>query len=94
VRRGWVKAPGRAVRKAGSGGGDASRVLDVCRARIRVHSGRQLAAGLAAVSEAQPGRVAVVRVKHRLRSAGDAAALVGGFRVGRYIYIYPQPIFF
>ena len=41
VRRGWVKAPGRAVRKAAAAGGragDASRVLDVCRGRIRVGS--------------------------------------------------------
>jgi hypothetical protein len=88
VRRGWVKAPGRAVRKAaaaggggGGGGGDASRVLDVCRGRIRVHSGRQLAAALAAVSAAQPRLVVVVRVRRRLRGGGDGGGLVGGFRV-------------
>ena len=35
VRRGWVKPPGRAIRKAlARRGGDVSLVLDVCRGRI------------------------------------------------------------
>ncbi len=82
--RGWiaaqlVKAPARAAAKAaGCYAGDASRLLDVCRARAAFDSVGALAACVAAASAA-PG-VRVVRVKNLMRAEGDAWGTCG-FRV-------------
>ena len=46
----------------------------------QVSSAQRLAACVGAVCAAQPQLVAVVRVKHRLRAAGEGG-LYGGFRV-------------
>jgi hypothetical protein len=79
VRLGAVKGPSRAVAKAAAcHGGDASRLTDVCRARIRFGA----AAGVAACLErvCADAAVRVVRVKDGMGSGGDAW-LSAGFRV-------------
>jgi hypothetical protein len=89
--RGLVKPPGRAVGKAAfCYGGDASRLLDLCRARIVFADPAGLAACAASVlAEAAradalgpgpPAGVVVVRVKNGLRLRHDPDR-TGGFRV-------------
>ncbi len=74
-----LKAQGRAAEKAMSCyGGDVSRLLDVCRARVRCAGVGAVAACLAALRD-DPA-VAVVRVKNWLSARHDPAT-TGGFRV-------------
>ena len=76
---GAIKTPLRAVEKAAACyGGDASRLLDVCRARIVVADEAALAHALERIAD--DGAVRVVRVKDGV--SGDvSAATFGGFRV-------------
>ncbi len=84
---GAVKAPGRAADKAaGCYGGEAARVVDLCRARAVLLGGATgaLRALGAAQAEAASGEVAVpvVRVKNWLADDHDPAT-TAGFRVLR-----------
>lgn len=79
VESGTVKAPRRAAEKAVSCyGGDASRLLDMCRARIVVADVMALARCLERIAE--DFTVRVVRVKDGIGCESDAA-VSGGFRV-------------
>ena len=80
MRRGVVKRPERAMEKALTCyGGDVSRLLDVCRARLVF----QRAAGLLAAARAAAAdpAAAVVGVKNGMRME-ESAAGTAGFRVG------------
>jgi hypothetical protein len=79
VRGGRLKPPSRAVEKAlMCYGGDASRLLDVCRGRLAFRGPADLRAGLEAVG-GDPG-VRVVRVRNGLRPE-HGARCSAGFRV-------------
>jgi hypothetical protein len=79
VRRGLLKAPGRAIEKAlACYGGDASRLLDLCRCRLAFPRAADLARCLAVI-EADTG-VRVARVSNTL-APDHPARLTAGFRV-------------
>ena len=74
-----IKAADRAVGKARACyGGDPSRLLDICRARLIFGTAAGLAAGLGVVLDSEAVRV--VRVRNSLREDCDAASTCG-FRV-------------
>ena len=74
-----IKAAHRAVGKARACyGGDPSRLLDICRARLIFGTAAGLAAGLGVVLDSEAVRV--VRVRNSLREDCDAASTCG-FRV-------------
>jgi hypothetical protein len=76
----FLKSPQRAVRKCLTCyGGDASRVVDLCRARILFDRVADLTACLEAMQAGQPS-VRIVRVKN-LMAAGYDSWATGGFRV-------------
>jgi hypothetical protein len=82
-----IKGPGRAVEKAlGRYGGDVSRVLDLCRARLSFAAPDGLARALAALAgggaggAAGGGGVRVVRARNTMRP-GDDPAVNSGLRV-------------
>ena len=82
VRRRLVKGPARAIEKAlARRGGDAARLLDVCRARILFERVADVCACLEAV-RAQRREVRVLRVANGMAPDRDAAPS-GGFRVRR-----------
>jgi hypothetical protein len=77
-----LKRPARAVEKAlACYGGDVSRLLDVCRARIVFADGGALADCLDAICDGGGGGVRVVRVKNTMSDQINAAS-ASGFRVG------------
>ena len=79
VAEGLIKRPARAVEKAViCYGGDVSRLLDVCRARLAFATAADLACCLEAVCGAPQARV--VRVRNWL-SPGHDPALTAGYRV-------------
>ena len=79
ARRGWLKRHARAVEKLASRyGGDASRLVDLCRGRVECRAASDASACLAAI-RADP-EVEVVRVRDRMAAAGDADDCAG-FRV-------------
>ena len=79
VKTGAVKSPRRAVEKAlVCYGGDASRLLDVCRARVVVADMAGLARCLERVAE--DSAVRVLRVKDGVGCERDPA-VHGGYRV-------------
>ena len=80
IARGFIKQPDRAIAKAATCyGADASRLIDVCRARIVVRGPGAAAACIAAVLADAP-HVQLRFVKDRMRASYDAAE-TAGFRV-------------
>jgi hypothetical protein len=80
VRRGAVKAPGRAAEKAlACYGGDVSRVVDVCRARMAFDDAGGMLRCLREIRRDAP-HVRVVRAKDRLWPP-DGGRRAAGFRV-------------
>ena len=75
-----MKDPRRAAEKAAQCyGGDASRLLDLCRARLVFDCPDQVADFLQRMASDPSARV--VRLKDRM---GARPGLVGGFRVSRH----------
>jgi hypothetical protein len=82
IRGRWIKAPGRAMRKAlACYGGDVSRLVDVCRGRSVLPDLRAVELCLRAVSQdCLGGLVTVCGMKNYLASAYDSRRN-GGYRV-------------
>jgi hypothetical protein len=79
IRRGLLKAPARAIEKAlACYGGDASRLLDLCRCRLAFRRAADLAHCLALIEA--DGGVRVARLANTL-APGHPARLTAGFRV-------------
>ena len=80
IVRGFIKEPERAIEKATvCYGGDVSRLLDICRARLVFDDAAGILACLAAVEAPAAGAV-IVRVKNSLKPGHDSR-LTGGYRV-------------
>jgi hypothetical protein len=82
MRLGFVKSPARAAEKVlVCYGGDASRLLDVCRGRILFGSAADLARCLELMlADAAAGAVQIVRIRNSLCESFDAW-VTAGFRV-------------